>query len=313
MPRRLLAFLVLALLVLSTATVFCLGQPASGISRLDEKISTALNSTGAPSVSVAVVRNDEIVYAKAFGKADMEHGRAADSSTRYAVGSISKQFTTAALLLLQQEGKLSLDDPVSKYFPELTRAGEVHIRELLSHTSGYEDYAPQDYIIPEWTKPISPREIMDRWARKPLNFDPGTRWQYSNTNYVIAGEIFEKVSGQRLVDFLRAHIFKPLGMTSAGDIVDHRASDAVAYTRYALSPPRPVEREGAGWMFAAGELAMTPSDLTRWDIAFIDKKILSPESYAEFTREVKLKDGKPTHYALGLQVGGAERHAHDLA
>ncbi len=262
-----------------------------------------MNATGAPSVSVAVVRGGEIVYAKAFGKADMERDRAADSSTRYAVGSISKQFTTAALLLLEQQGKLSLDDTVSKYFPELTRAREITIRELLSHTSGYEDYAPQDYIIPEWTKPISPREIMDRWGKKPLNFDPGTRWQYSNTNYVIAGEIFQKISGQPLVDVLRANIFGPLGMTSAGDIVDHRPADAVAYTRYALGPPRPVAREGAGWMFAAGELAMTPSDLARWDIAFLEKKILSPQSYEEFTREVKLKDGKPTHYALGLQVG----------
>jgi D-alanyl-D-alanine carboxypeptidase len=272
-------------------------------SQLDEKIAAALAASGAPSVSVAVVENSEIVYAKAFGKANIAEDRPADASTRYAIGSVSKQFTSAALLLLAERGKISLDDKVGKYLPDLTRAREVTIRELLSHTSGYEDYAPQDYMIPEWTRAITPREILDQWAKKPLNFDPGTRWQYSNTNYVIAGQIFEKVSGQPLVAFLRERIFHPLGMSTPGEITDHEPSDASAYTRFALGPPRLVAREGPGWMFAAGELAMTPSDLARWDIAFLQKKILSARSYQEFTREVKLKDGKETHYALGLSLG----------
>ena len=133
------------------------GQTPGINSQLDAKISNALSASGAPSVSVAVVRNNETVYAKAFGKANIAENHAAEATTRYAVGSISKQFTAAALLLLEEQGKLSLDDKVAKYFPDLTRAGEITIRELLSHTSGYEDYAPQDYIIPEWTKSITPR------------------------------------------------------------------------------------------------------------------------------------------------------------
>src|SRR5581483_2732743 len=279
-------------------------QPPTTLNRqLDDKISAALSASGAPSVSVAIVENDNVVYAKAFGKANLEENRPADAGTRYAVGSISKQFTAAALLLERERGKLSLDDSVAKYFPELTRANEVTIRQLLSHTSGYEDYAPQDYIIPEWTRATTPAEILNRWAKKPLNFDPGTRWQYSNTNYVLAGEILEKVSGQRLLPFLNENFFQPLGMTSAGDCEVHSPADATAYTRYALGPPRPVRREASGWYFAAGELCMTPSDLAKWDIAFLEKKLLRADSYAEFTREVKLKDGKGTHYALGLSVG----------
>jgi D-alanyl-D-alanine carboxypeptidase len=270
---------------------------------LDRRIAATLAASGAPSISVAVVQNGEIAYAKAFGRANIAEQRNAETSTRYAVGSVSKQFTAAALLLLEEQGKISLDDKVSKYLPELTRADEVTIRELLSHTSGYEDYAPQDYMIPAWTHPISPLEILDRWAKKPLNFDPGTRWQYSNTNYVIAGQIFEKASGRLLLDFLREKIFGPLNMTTPGDISGHEPGDASAYTRYALGPPRPVAREGSGWYFAAGELAMTPSDLARWDLAFLEKKILSARSYQEFTTEVKLKDGKETHYALGLELG----------
>jgi CubicO group peptidase (beta-lactamase class C family) len=252
---------------------------------------------------VALIQNGKLVYAKAFGSANVSESRNADLDTRYAIGSISKQFTAAALLLLQEQGKLSLDDKVSKYFPNLTRAGEIAIRQLLTHVSGYEDYAPQDYIIPEWMKPTTPQAILDRWARKPLNFDPGTRWQYSNTNYVLAGEIFEKVSGQPLVSFLRERIFAPLGMPSAGDCATASSSDAVAYTRFAVGPARPVQREASGWYSAAGELCMTASDLARWDVAFLERKILSARSYEEFTREATLANGDHTHYALGLQVG----------
>ena len=95
---------------------------------------------------------------------------------------------------------------MAKYFPNLTRSNEITIRQLLSHTSGYEDYAPQDYLIPEWTNLTTPQAVVEHWAGKPLNFDPGTKWQYSNTNYVLAGEILEKVAGEPLLVFLRAKI-----------------------------------------------------------------------------------------------------------
>ncbi len=269
---------------------------------LDAIITAALEESGAPSVSVSIVSDRKLMYAKAFGMADIGAKRRASPETRYAVGSISKEFTAAALLMLQEEGKLSLDDKVGKYFPEMTRAREITIRQLLNHTAGYEDYAPQDYIIPEWTKPITPQTILNRWGKKPLNFDPGTRWQYSNTNYILAGKIFEKVSGTHLVEFLHTRIFAPLGMTTATDCSEKRPDDAVAYTRYALGPPRVAKREADGWYFAAGELCMTASDLSKWDMGFIDKRLLSAKSYEEFTREVKLPVGKPTRYALGLVV-----------
>lgn len=277
----------------------------SGLDPNEEaKIAKMVTESGAPSISVAIVEHGELSYARGFGNASLEPSRPAEPQTRYAVGSISKQFTAAAILLMVEQGKLSLDDKVAKFFPQLTRANEVTIRELLSHTSGYEDYAPQDYMIPEWTKPTNPEAILDQWAKKPLDFDPGTKWQYSNTNFVLAGRIFEKASGQDLMAFLKAKIFQPLGMQSAGDCsVDKTPNDAVAYTRFALGPPRSALREGPGWYFAAGELCMTPSDLAKWDIAFLNKRILSADSYREFTREVRLANGDATHYALGLHVG----------
>ncbi len=186
---------VIVSVIISFCALPAAAQPPALEQKLSDSIGSALKESGAPSVSVAVVDNGMLSYARAFGKANIEADRDAGVHTRYAVGSVSKQFTVAAILLAEQQHKLSLDDKVSKYFPDLTRANEVTLRELLSHTSGYEDYAPQDYIIPEWTKPTTPQAILDRWAKKPLNFDPGTRWQYSNTNYVIAGRNFRKSLG----------------------------------------------------------------------------------------------------------------------
>jgi D-alanyl-D-alanine carboxypeptidase len=224
---------------------------------------------------------------------------------RYSIGSISKQFTATAVLLLAEQGKLSLDDPVSRFVPNLTRGNEVTIRQLLSHTSGYQDYWPQDYVPPFMLQPVMADKILDLWARKPLDFDPGTQWQYSNTNFVIAGLIVEKASGEPLLQFLSEHIFSPLGMKSVMNIDQDRLTetDATGYLRYALGPPRLAPKEGKGWLFAAGELAMPAEDLAKWDISMINQSVLQPASYAQMEKEVQLKDGLGTHYGLGVHVG----------
>jgi D-alanyl-D-alanine carboxypeptidase len=234
---------------------------------------------------------------------------------RYSIGSISKQFTAVALLLLAEEGRLSLDDRVAKWFPELTRANEITIRHLLSMTSGYQDYWPQDYVMPEMLKDTTPAAIMTGWAQKPLDFNPGTRWQYSNTNYVIAGQIAERVAGQPLLSFLRARVFAPLGMASVVDTdqAPLGPSDPMRYRRYALGPPREAPKEGKGWMSAAGELAMTASDLARWNIAVMNRSVLKPSSYVELEREALLVNGAPTGYGLGVSVamvGGRRQISH---
>jgi D-alanyl-D-alanine carboxypeptidase len=256
------------------------------------------------------VRDGRLVYAQAYGAATLLPRVAATMTMRYSIGSISKQFTAASILLLQQQGKLSLDDKVSRYLPDLTRADEVTIRELLSHTSGYQDYWPQDYVPPMMLEPVTAQQIMDRWAKKQLDFDPGTQWQYSNTNYVIAGVIVEQVSGERFFDFVREHILKPLGMKSVADVDTGllAQSDPTGYLRYALGPLRPAPKEGAGWLFAMAELAMTPSDLAKWDISMMDESLLAPASYTEMEKEVLLKNGVATGYGLGVSVGMMDGH-----
>jgi CubicO group peptidase (beta-lactamase class C family) len=148
------------------------------------------------------------------------------------------------------------------------------------------------------------RKIMDTWAKKPLDFEPGTKWQYSNTNYVIAGAIVERVAGLPFFQFLQQNIFKPLGMTSVLDIDQGTLSpsDPTGYMRYALGPLRVGPKEGKGWLMAAGELAMTAADLAKWDIAIMEGKLLQPASYLELGREVLLKNGLGTNYGLGVSV-----------
>jgi CubicO group peptidase (beta-lactamase class C family) len=229
---------------------------------------------------------------------------------RYSIGSISKEFTAAAVLLLQEVGKLSLNDKVGRFIPGLTRANEVTIRQLLSHTSGYEDYWPQDYLMPLMLQPVTAQKILDTWASKPLDFEPGTKWQYSNTNYVIAGLIVEKASGEPLLQFLQQKVFTPLNMKSVADTDKAKLGDTdpTGYQRYALGPPHPAPKEGSGWLFAAGELAMPAEDLAKWDVSIINQKLMKPASYREFETEILLKNGLGTRYGLGVNVSSEFGH-----
>jgi CubicO group peptidase (beta-lactamase class C family) len=263
-----------------------------------------LSTTKVPSASIAIVKDGHIAYLQAYGQARLSPAMDATPPMQYSIGSISKQFTAAAVLFLAQEGKLNLNDPVSKYLPDLTRAHEVTIRMLLSHTSGYQDYWPEDYVMTSMMAPTTAQHILDEWGKRPLDFDPGTEWQYSNTNYVIAGRIVEQVSGMALIDLLEKRIFLPLGMVNVYDSDASRlpATDPTGYERHALGPPRPSPQTGANWMFAAGELAMPAHDLALWDISLIDRSLLSPASYTQMFTPVLLKNGDNTAYGLGVNV-----------
>ncbi len=280
------------------------------VAKIDHVATSALDSTGTPSASIAVVKDGQLVYAKAFGNARLDPKTAAKADMRYSIGSISKQFTAAAILMLAQQGKLSLDDKVARFFPELTRAGDITIRQLLSHTSGYSDFWPQDYVMPFLRKPVTPQHIIDTWAEKPLDFAPGTRWQYSNTNFTIAGAIVTKVSGKTPFVFLEQHVFKPLGMTSVydanGRLLPDR--DAQGYVRFALGPLHRAPKIEKGWAYGAFELAMTASDLAKWDISMLDQSLLAPASYHQMQTEVPLRNGLGSGYGLGIFVGTLDGH-----
>jgi CubicO group peptidase (beta-lactamase class C family) len=277
---------------------------AATTARVDHAVEKVIADTGIPSASVALVEHGQIVYLQAYGKARLEPPMAASTEMQYSIGSVSKQFTAALILMLVEDGKMTLDDPVGKYLPHLTRANEVTVREVLSMTAGYQDFWPEDYVMTTMMEPTTAQHILDAWGGKPLDFDPGTQWQYSNTNYVIAGRIAEIVGGKPLVEQLRARIFDPLQMTGVRDQdASHLPpSDPTGYFQHALGPLRPAPLEGTGWMFAAGELAMSPHDLALWNISMMNRSLLKPASYDAMFTDVKLKSGKPTGYGLGVQV-----------
>jgi D-alanyl-D-alanine carboxypeptidase len=284
--------------------------PADTQHKIDKIVLDLLKKSGAPSASIAVVKDGKIACVHAYGMANVQARTAAASTMRYSIGSISKQFTAAAILLLAEEGKLSLDDKVGRWLPDLTRASEITIRQILSMTSGYQDYWPQDYVMPDMIKPTSAQAILDSWARKSLDFEPGTKWQYSNTNYIIAGLIVERVAGMPLFEFLQKRIFLPLEMKSVfdSDAAALPAGEPRRYQRFGLGPLRAAPKEGKGWLFAAGELAMTAEDLARWDISMIDQKVLKPASYARMQKDVLLESGAGTQYGLGVGVSIVNGH-----
>jgi D-alanyl-D-alanine carboxypeptidase len=326
---RLVPFLLLSIiLAYCAATPTAVAATAQAAARSADSVAMTaeidavarewLESTGAPSVSVALVQNGMVTYAQAYGKARIAPETAATPSTRYAIDSVSKEFTAAAVLLLVEKGKLSLDDPTGKWFPDLGAASKVTVRQLLTHTSGLRDYWPQDFVPPEMLHSTSIEGILQEWARRPLDFEPGTQWQYSNTGYVLAGAIVEKVAGKPLVEFLQRQIFAPLHMNhvTEDDTQPLSAVDAGAYTREGLGPARPAPKEGAGWLFGASELAMTPGELALWDISLMNRSLLAASSYRAELEPIVLKDGTKKDYGLGLDietVQGRARIGHDGA
>lgn len=283
-------------------------------SQVDEAVGTIMGRDNVPAISLAIVRNGYIAYLKAYGHAQlptvMDHvnatprPRIATVSTRFAIGSVSKEFTAAAILALADRGKLSLNDTVSKYLPDLTDAKHITIRELLSHTSGYRDYFLQEYIPARMQRPTSVDAILKTWAERPLDFPPGEEWQYSGTNYVIAGRIVEKVTGEPYEKFLADEVLGPVGITDE-TFADHPSQserNAVGYYRFALGPPRPAPRTGRNWLFAMADLEMTAKDVALWDISVMNQSLLSAASYRDMSSEIKTIDGRSTGYGLGFFV-----------
>ena len=276
------------------------------IAKIDQIVTRELAVDQVPSAEIAIVRDGKIVLSKAYGQAN--DGLPARPDLPYQIASNSKQFTAMALLLLEDQGKLSLDDHVSKFLPGISGGDRITIRQLLSHTSGLQDFWPQDYAFAAMLHPTTPQGIVDRWAKKPLDFPPGDEWQYSNTGYVVAGLIAEKVSGEPLVSFLQKRVFGPLGMTTVRD-QDETNTPAypAGYGRYALGPIRKAASPARGWLYAAGELSMSAEDLAKWDIARINRSLIPADDWDAQETTVKLNDGKDTGYGLGVSVKTSPR------
>jgi D-alanyl-D-alanine carboxypeptidase len=254
-------------------------------------------------VSVGIMQNGRIAFARGYGKADLETGRPVTSRTKFAIGSVTKQFTCSAVLMLEEQKKLSLQDRVSQYFPQLTRARDITLLDLGGHISGYRDYYPLDYVNREMSQPASADEIIRRYATLPLDFEPRSRYSYSNTGYLILGRVVEKVSGQPFSLFLNTRIFEPLQLTRTSYGPGRDTTDiARGYTSFALSDPILAEPEAAGWAGAAGNIWSTPTDLLKWDLSLLDRRLISPASLRTLTTPQRLSDNRSSGYGCGESV-----------
>jgi D-alanyl-D-alanine carboxypeptidase len=176
---------------------------------------------------------------------------------------------------------------------------------LLSHTAGLQDYWPQDYLFSAMKTPVAPAGIVDRWAKKPLDYAPGTKWQYSNTGYVVAGLVAEKAAGEPLMAYLKRRIFAPLGMAPINIDDSNTPAFPSGYHRNALGPVRVATPPARGWLFAAGELSMTAADLAKWDIARINRSLVPADDWSAQETPVHLADGTTNGYGLGVSTGTA--------
>jgi D-alanyl-D-alanine carboxypeptidase len=303
------AMKVFALALAALYSVAASAAPLSDSQKadIDRAVAKVLAATQVPSASIGVVVDSGVAYCKAYGNQRLD-GSPATETARYPVASISKQFTAAALLLLEADGKLSLSDKVSKYLPSLTESANVTIAQLLGHTSGYRDFWPQDYDFAAMKKPVSAEGILDRWARVPLDYAPGGKWQYSNTGYTAAGRIAEIVAGEPLFAFEQRRIFKPLGMNVIETEIGMTKADAVGTDRKALGPVRPVPSTARGWLFAAGDLAMSPCELSKWNIARLNRVLLPTAQWDKQETSVAPADA-PEKYGLGVGLDVVDGHA----
>lgn len=262
-----------------------------------------------PGVALLVARNGEIVRAQGFGFANVELQVPVKPETLFQSGSVGKQFTATAIMMLVEEGKIGLDDSIARYFPEAPPAWKpVTIRHLLTHTGGFTDY-PKNF---NFRKDYSEADLLKIVTGIPLAFPPGTKWSYSNLGYLTLGVMIHRVTGNFYGDMLQARIFRPLGMTttrimSEADIIPNRASG------YRLIKGELKNQEWVSPTLnttADGSLYFSILDLAKWDAALYTEKLLKRSSLEEMWTVARLNDGKPNsgHYGFGWEITSSHGH-----
>lgn len=301
MLRRLLV--VSTFTLVSVAAFAASAQATAPPARMDQIVQYYVEQqqfTG----SVLVARGDTVLFSKGYGNANREWNVPNTPSTKFRIGSITKQFTSACILLLEQQGKLKVEDPIKKYYPDAPATWDkVTLIDLLRHTSGIHSYT-DDPEFDKFTKlPLTPAEIVKRVQDKPLDFETGKEFRYSNTGYILLGIVVEKVSGKSYAEFLKENVLDPLGMKDSGydvnaTILPQRAAG------YSRSPQGVINSQYIDMTlpYAAGSMYSTVEDLLRWQRGLFGKKLLNETSLKKM-HSVGLKD-----YAFGVAVSKKDGH-----
>lgn len=284
----------------------CAAQNAS-TARVDDYVKAEMQKEHIPGLSLAVIKAGQIILAKGYGFANVEHQVPVKPETIFQSGSVGKQFTATAVMMLVEEGKIGLDDKITKYFTDAPASWRnITVRHLLTHTSGATDY-PRDF---DFRRDYTEDELLKRAEAIPLAFQPGEKWSYSNLGYVVLGILIHKVSGKFYGDFLQERIFKPLGMATAriiseADIVPNRAAG------YRLVKG---ELKNQDWVSptlnttADGALYLTVYDMAKWDAALYTERLLKKSSLEQMWTPVGLNSGKTQPYGFGWGFGDVRGH-----
>jgi CubicO group peptidase (beta-lactamase class C family) len=277
--------------------------------KVDAYIHTAMAKRQIPGLALLVVRDGKIIKQQGYGFSNVELQVPVKPETLFQSGSMGKQFTATAVMMLVEEGKVGLDDPLTKYFPEAPAFwSKVKVRNLLSHTGGFGDY-PDKF---DFRKDYTEDELLKIVESIPLAYEPGSKWSYSNLGYLTLGVLIHRVTGQFYGDFLQQRVFKPLGMSttrvmSEEDIIPNRSSG------YRVVKGQLKNQEWVSPTLnttADGSLYFSIKDLAKWDAALTARKLLKPESFDLMWTPVKLSDGKPNKdgYGFGWFIHDAHRH-----
>jgi D-alanyl-D-alanine carboxypeptidase len=304
-----LHMLVAMLVIFASASVSLAAPPSDSeiLSKVDAIAADYMQRPGAVGLSIGVARKGEIIVAKAYGLADAEFDVPADKDTMFRIGSVTKQFTAAAIMRFVEQGKLSLDDELSKFLPDFPlQDNTVTIRQLLNHTSGIPSYTS---LGEEWAKlqplELTHDEMLALVKDKPFDFKPGEQWSYNNTAYYMLGIIIEKVSGVTYAQHMQDAFFTPMGLERtrydvSRTLIKNRAQ---GYTLHdgELVNDAPL---GMSQPYAAGSLLSTGEELVEWSMALTTGKVVTPESFTLMTTVTILPppNGESTHYGFGLQL-----------
>lgn len=278
--------------------------------RADSLVFTYLAESRAPSASFAVIRGNDTLAYGAHGLANMDAWRAPTATTIYEIGSITKQFTSAAIMKLVDQGRITLDEDLSKYVPQFPLQGKkVSIRQLLNHTSGIHSYTSSPGWAKTWNDALSPDAIVQFVAADTFDFAPGTSYRYNNTGYVLLGMVIEKASGQTYASYLDAQFFKPLGLRQTSYCPSKMSEPAFALG-YSKGPNGTVRAQflHLSHPFSAGALCSTVGDFAKWQRALDGGKVVSPASYALMSTADSLNSGRKINYGFGLVPGVFNGH-----
>jgi CubicO group peptidase (beta-lactamase class C family) len=276
---------------------------AGALARVDAAARAVAADERIPSVAVAIAVGDSVVYARGYGEADREAQLAAAPDVVYRIGSVTKQFTAAAFLRLVEQGRIALDDPLTKYLPDYPAQGHtVTIRQLLNHTSGIKSYTGLPAWISRMEEPFTHEQMLKLFASEPFDFAPGEQWKYNNSGYYLLGMVLEQVTGRPYAEYVAETLFAPLGLASTAYCPDQPTdgqAEGYRLTTAGIAPAAPLSMTHP---YAAGALCSTVLDLVRWNRALVAGRVIRPATYRAMTTPDTLNSGKRLGYGYGLAL-----------